>query len=440
VTTTIYRARVLDVPTDPFTGGALRSDEDIALTVTDGTITGRGSFAEARVGAPEAEVLDLRAGVLLPGFVDTHVHYPQVRAIGGLGMPLLDWLDECALPEEEHMADAGYAGQVADELLAGLAQAGTTTALVFGAHQASAMDVFFAAAEGSGLRITAGLVVGDRLLKDTLHTTPDAALSEAGRLIETWHGRGKLRYAVTPRFSLSATDELLAACAQTFTSREDLYFTSHVNENTAEVEAVAELFPHAAHYLDTYDRHGLLGPRSVLAHNVHPVPAELARMGETGVSVAHCPSSNASLGSGLFPMRAHLDAGVHVALGSDVGGGTGFSLIKEGLQAYFAQQARPDGVPLAPEHLLHLATVAGAHALGLDQVGHLSEGMAFDAVWFRPQEGSTAEAVLRSAASAGDALAKVFALGTPADVAQVWVAGEAPRMRRRPPSRSADPG
>ncbi len=140
--------------------------------------------------------------------------------------------------------------------------------------------------------------------------------------------------------------------------------------------------------------------------------------------MAHCPSSNASLGSGLFPMRAHLDAGVHVALGSDVGGGTGFSLVKEGLLAYFAQQARPDGVPLAPEHLLHLATVAGARALGLDQVGHLSVGMAFDGVWLRPQDGSTTQVVLRHAASAGDALAKFFALGTPADIAGVWVGGE----------------
>lgn len=424
MTTTIYRARVLDVPTSPFAGGELRTDEDIALTVTDGIITARGTFADARAQSPEAVVTDLRTGILLPGFVDTHVHYPQLRAIGGLGMPLLDWLDQCALPEEERMAEPTYAGEVAEEFLTGLTRAGTTSALVFGAHQASAMDLFFSAAEKSRLRITAGLTVGDRMLKDGLHTTPEAALAESARLIESWHGRGRLRYAVTPRFSLSATDELLAACAQTFASRDDLYFTSHINENPAEVATVAELFGQAAHYLDTYDRHGLLGPRSILAHNVHPTPAELTRMGETGLSVAHCPSSNASLGSGLFPMRGHLDAGVHLALGSDVGGGTGLSLMKEGLQAYFAQQNRPDGVPLAPEHLLHLATGAGAQALGLDQVGHLSVGMAFDGVLIRPQAGSTFEVVLRHAASPGDGLAKVFALGTPADVAGVWVAGE----------------
>lgn len=424
MTTIIYRARVLDVPSSPFAGGELRADEDIALTVTDGTIGARGSLAEARAQSPSAEVVDLRDGILLPGFVDTHVHYPQVRAIGGLGMPLLDWLDQCALPEEEHMADAAYAGQVAEEFLTGLKRAGTTSALVFGAHQASAMDLFFAAADRSQLRITAGLVVGDRLLKDALHTTPETAAAQAQHLIESWHGHGRLRYAVTPRFSLSATDELLAACAQTFASRDDLYFTSHINENPAEVAGVAELFPRAAHYLDTYDRHGLLGPRSVLAHDVHPTAGELTRMAQTGTSVSHCPSSNASLGSGLFPMRAHLDAGVHLALGSDVGGGTGFSLIKEGLLAYFAQQNRPDGVPLAPEHLLHLATAAGAQALGLDQVGHLGVGMAFDGVLVRPQEGSTFEVVLKHATSSSDALAKIFALGTPADLAGTWVSGE----------------
>src|SRR5699024_11013049 len=224
--------------------------------------------------------------------------------------------------------------------------------------------------------ITAGLVMGDRLLKGPLHTTPTQALAEAQHLIDTWHGRGKLRYAVTPRFSLSATDELLAACAQTFSSRDDLYFTSHINENTAEVGTVADLFPHAAHYLDTYDRHGLLGSRSILAHNVHPTPAELTRMAQNGSAVAHCPSSNAPLGSGLFPMRAHLDAGVHVALGSDVGGGAGFSLLKEGLQAHFAHEARPGGVPLAREQIRHLAAVARAGALGLEQVGHLSVEVA----------------------------------------------------------------
>jgi guanine deaminase len=211
------------------------------------------------------------------------------------------------------------------------------------------------------------------------------------------------------------------------------WFTSHVNENALEIETVARLFDGCG-YVDTYDRAGLLGRRSVLAHNVHPTDEELRRLADRGATVAHCPTSNAALGSGLFPLRRHLDHGVRVALGSDVGAGTGFSLLKEGLQAYFLQQlAGADGVPLTPAHLLYLATAAGAEALGLPDVGDLGTGRRFDAVWLRPPDGSTLDVALRHAAGAEDALAKTFALGSPADVAGVWVDGDpvlAPGRRR----------
>lgn len=427
MSTTLYRARALDVPSGPLGGAVLRADEDLALLVADGVITRRGPWTEVS-RAPEASdavVQDLRVGLLLPGFVDTHVHFPQVRAIGGLGRPLLQWLETCALPEEARMAEPVYAAAVAEELLAGLAAAGTTTALVFGAHFSDAVETLFTAAERSGLRITAGLVVGDRNLRADLHTDPATAYEEGLALAQRWHGRGRLRYAVTPRFSFATTDEMLASCAALVDAAPGVRFTSHLNENVREVAAVAELFPQARDYLDTYDRHGLLTPRSVLAHNVHPTDAELARLAASGTSVAHCPTSNASLGSGLFPMRRHVEVGVEVALGSDVGGGTGFCLLKEGLQAYFAQQLLgAAGLPLTAADVLHLATAAGARALGLAEVGHLSEGMAFDAVLLQPPTGTTLEAVLRHAHDADDALAKIFALGTPGDIASVWVGGE----------------
>lgn len=425
--TIVYRAHVLDTPEGGLGTAVLRSDEDAALLVRDGTITRRGRWHEASTWseARDAVVHDLRGGVLLPGFVDTHVHFPQVRAIGGLGRPLLDWLETCALPEEARMAEPDYARAVAQEFLSGLAAAGTTSALVFGAHFAEAVDALFAAAEPTGLRITAGLVTGDRLLREDLHTDPETAFREGLDLAGRWHRRGRLRYAVTPRFSLSASEEMLAGSRALLDAVEGSFFTTHINENLREVATVAELFPGSRHYLDTYDRHDLVRRDAVFAHNVHPTDAELARLAETGAAVAHCPTSNASLGSGLFPMRRHLEHGVRVALGSDVGGGTGFSLLKEGLQAYFAQQLLGEaGVPLQPADLLHLATVAGARALGLDRVGHLSEGMAFDAVMIRPPAGSTLAVALRHANDSADALAKLFVLGTPADVAKVWVGGD----------------
>ena len=422
---TIYAATVVDTPGDPFAGDpAAALAEDGAVCVHDGVIRARGPLAALRAEHPGEPVTRLDGGLLVPGFVDTHVHFPQIRAIGGLGLPLLDWLEQCALPEESKLADRAYARAVAAEFLDGLVAAGTTSALVFGSHFAPAMDELFAAAARRGLNITSGLVLSDRILRPDLLNSPETALADSADLILRWHGQGRLRYAVTPRFSLSASDEMLDACAQLL--GKGVWFTSHINENVAEIATVAGLFPGARHYLDTYRRHGLVTARSVFAHNVHPDDAELAVLAEHGASVAHCPTSNCALGSGLFPLRRHVEHGVHVALGSDVGAGAGLFLPKEALQAYFIQQLLgPAGLPLTPVHLLYLATRAGAQAIGLDdRVGDFAVGKDFDAVWLRPADGSTLAVNLRHAHDTTDALARLFALATPADVAGVWVRGQ----------------
>ncbi|MFX0539829.1 guanine deaminase [Ornithinimicrobium sp. Y1847] len=423
---TIYRGTFLDTPDDPFAGGSLRSESDGALAVDQaGTIVRRGSYPSVRSAYPDDEVVDLTGGLVLPGFVDTHVHFPQVRVIGALGMPLLDWLDQCALPEEAKLADTGYAEGVARDFVSGLTSAGTTTALVFGSHFAGAVDALFTEADRVGLRCTSGLVVSDRILREDLFTSPERAHDEGLALANRWHNVRHNRYAVIPRFSLSCTPELLASCASLQEQFPDLWFTSHINENVVEIDTVKKLFDDAEHYLHTYSEAGLVGRRSIFAHNVHPTHDELVDLAAADASVAHCPTSNSALGSGLFPLRTHVEHGVRVALGSDVGAGTGFSLFKEGLQAYFMQQLLGDeGLSLTAAHLLHLATAAGADALGLaDTVGQFSEGHEFDALWLRPAEGTTLDVALRHAHSTEDALAKAFALGTPADVAQTWVAG-----------------
>lgn len=422
---TLFRGTFLDTPDDPFAGGRLRVADDAALLVRDGVIVARGGYAELRRDHPDDDVVDLSAGLVLPGFVDTHVHFPQVRIIGGLGLPLLDWLEQCALPEEARLADPAYAAGVATDFVRGLASAGTTTALVFGSHFAPAVDILFTEAARVGVRITSGLVISDRLLRDDLLTTPQRAFDESVALAQRWHGVGRSRYAVTPRFSLSCSDDLLAASAKILAEVPDAMVTSHVNENQHEIETVASLFD--GHYVGSYDDHGLVGRRTVLAHNVHPTDPELACLGERGATVAHCPSSNAALVSGLFPLARHLAHGVPVALGSDVGAGTGFSLLKEGLQAYFTQQLLGEqGHPLTGTHLLHLATTAGASALSMsDQVGDFSVGKRFDAQWLCPTDGSPLAAGLAHAADAEQALTRAFALGGPADVKSVWVDGTA---------------
>jgi guanine deaminase len=421
---TLYAGTIVDTPGDPFTGDPGDALAEVgALLVREGVIRARGSFAALRAEHPGEPVTRLDGGLLVPGFVDTHVHFPQIRAIGGLGMPLLDWLERCALPEESKLADRAYACEVAGEFLDGLLASGTTSALVFGSHFAPAMDELFAASEHRGLNLTAGLVLSDRILRSDLLQSPGLALTDSSDLIARWHGRGRLRYAVTPRFSLSASDKMLDVCAQLLS--QGVWFTSHVNENVAEIATVAGLFPGARHYLDTYRRHGLVTERSVFAHNVHPADAELAVLAEHGASVSHCPTSNCALGSGLFPLRRHIERGVRVALGSDVGAGAGLFLPKEALQAYFIQQLLgSDGLPLTPAHLLYLATRAGARALGLDdRVGDFAVGKDFDAVWLRPPAGSTLAVNLRHACDTADALARIFALVTPADVADVWIRG-----------------
>ena len=424
---TLYRAAVVDCPRDPFSTDpeqALDVDMDGAVLVRGGIIAARGGFERLRVAHPDEPVVQLAGGMLLPGFVDTHVHYPQIRAIGGLGMPLLDWLERCALPEESKLADAGYAAAVATDFLTGLVASGTTAALVFGSHFAPAMDLLFAGAQQCGLNITSGLVVSDRGLRPDLLTSPDRALEQSRELITRWHGHGRLRYAVTPRFSLSASDGMLEVCGELL--GDDVWFTSHINENRAEVAAVSGLFPESRHYLDTYHRHDLVTGRSVFAHNVHAGPAELELMADARAWVAHCPTSNSALGSGLFPLRRHLWHGVPVALGSDVGAGTGLFLPKEALQAYFMQQLLgPDGWPLAPAHLLYLSTLAGASALGIDhRVGDFGIGKEFDAVWIAPTAGGQLAVNLSAAQDASDALARLFALATAADIGGVWVRGE----------------
>jgi guanine deaminase len=425
--TNIVRAKVAHTPRNPFASdGALEGFEDGAVAFDAGRVVSCGAYSDVRGGYPDADVLDARDTILLPGLVDCHVHYPQVRVIGAMGLELMDWLEGRCLPEEARLADAVYASSVAERFVTGLACNGTTTALVFGSHFPAAQEALFTAASARGLRVASGLVVSDRGLLPELHVSPSQALEASRELIERWHGRGLVRYAVSPRFSVSCSEEMLSVCGELARSADGLLVTSHLNESEEEISLVASLFPWARDYLETYERCGLVGERSVFAHNVHVADDELGRLAGAGAGVAHCPSSNAFLGSGLFPLRRHCDAGVRVALGTDVGAGTGLSLFKEALTAYQVQMVlSSDGMPLGPAHLLWLATGAGAAALGLaDEVGDLRPGKSADFLLVRPPAGSTLATVLEGADSMEAALGALFTLAREESVAEVRVAGQ----------------
>jgi guanine deaminase len=305
-----------------------------------------------------------------------------------------------------------------------LAEHGTTTALVFGAHFAPATAMLFEAAETAGLRVACGQVLSDRLLRPELHQSAKSAYQNSSDLIRRYHRRGKLLYAVTPRFALSASEAILEVCQTLLRENEGIRFQTHLNENIIEISEVARLFPWASDYLAVYERFGLSGPGAVFAHNVHPTKSELGRLAAAGASVSHCPCSNGALGSGIFPLRSHLKAGVRFALGTDVGGGTGFGVPKEALQAYMLQRLDPDGVMLDPAHLLYLATLAGAEALGLEsETGDFTIGKAADFVYLKPPADSPLAAVLERAQTPASVLAALFTLAGAESMREVRVGG-----------------
>lgn len=422
----LLRAPFFHTPSSPFrTANALRAEEDGGLLIRDGIIIASGSFADVRSQAGGVESIDLRGGYILPGFIDTHVHYPQLRIIGGLGRTLLDWLEHIALPEEARMADESYADETARRFVHALASHGTTTALVFGSHFAGATASLFDAARVLGLRLISGLVLSDRALRVDLHQSPDAAYQDSRVLIDRFHKQGRLLYAVTPRFALSASEAMLEVCQSLVHEHDELRVQTHINEQPDEVASCLRAFPWARDYLSIYDRYSLKGPRTVLAHSVQTTDPELDRMASEGTSVAHCPCSNAALGSGIFPLERHITAGVHVALGTDVGGGTGFGMLKEALQAYLMQRVSPRGMMLSPAHLLYLSTRAGAEALGLGHtVGDLSHGHSADLVYIKPKPDTTLAGALAHAERMEDALAAIMTMGDSASIEDVRVAGD----------------
>ena len=293
-----------------------------------------------------------------------------------------------------------------------------------GAHFAGATALLFEAAQANGLRLISGLVLSDRRLRPELHQSPEKAYKASTDLIARFHQRGRLLYAVTPRFALSTSEAMLEVCQTLLREHSGLCVQSHLNESRAEIAEVERAFPWARDYFAVYEQYDLSGPCAVMAHNVHPAEGELERLAASSTSVAHCPSSNAALGSGVFPFRRHLRAGVQCALGTDVGGGTGFGVMKEAFQAYLVQRIAPEELVLSPAHLLYLATRAGAEAVGLSyEIGDFQAGKAADFVYLRPPEKSVLAAVLAQTETPERVLAALFTMASQESIAEVRVEG-----------------
>ncbi len=386
-------------------GGTLFDDDAVVAVDADGRLT----FVGAAAARPDlvTVALDLRPLLLMPGLVDTHAHLPQLPNAGlGFALDLLTWLDRLTFPTERSWSDPAVAAGLAPRIFEAFAAAGTTTVLAHGVVYEAAMDVTFRAAETHGIRAILGKVMMDRETYDRTierSTILDRSLRESSDLISRWHGAddGRLGYAVTPRFAVSCSAEMLRESAALARST-GTWWQTHVSEDPREIAEVRRLFPEALDYVDVYDRAGGLGERTVLAHAIHLSDRELRRLVETETRVSHCPASNLFIGAGVMPLAAYLEAGLSVALGSDVSGGPDasiFSVMRVGAYAQMARRslAGGEGSILAPLDWLRMGTLEGARALGIDdaigslEVGKEADIIALDPALTSPLEGSSAE-------------------------------------------------
>ena len=383
-----------------------------------------GRIAAVQPEAPgdDWHQLDHRSRLLMPGFIDTHVHCPQIDVIASWGTELLDWLNTYTFPAEARHADPAVAQAAATLFLDALLAHGSTAAAVFPTVHAASAEALFDAARQRGMRLITGKVLMDRHAPDNLRDDVVQAERDCVALIERWHGRGRSAYAVTPRFAATSSNGQLAMAGRLLAAHPGTYLQTHVAENRAEVAWIGALFPDARSYLDVYARHGLLNERAVLAHGIWLDDADRAVLHAAGAQIAFCPSSNLFLGSGLFDWSQAVAAGVPVSLASDVGGGTSLSMLRTMADGYKVQAL--GGHRLTAWALLHAATRGAAMALGLgDEIGTLAPGAMADLCLWDVAVGPVAQ---RRDALARELHERLFAwvtLGDERNLAEAWVGG-----------------
>lgn len=428
----LIRGRVLTFTDDPAESGsrAYSYIQDGAVLVAGGLIEAVGATRDILARAPPDATIDDHSGsFIMAGFIDAHVHYPQTQVIGSHGAQLLDWLHNYTFVEEQKFIDPAHCARVADFFLDELFRSGTTTAMVYCTVHPSSVDAFFAAADERGARMIAGKVMMDRDAPEALMDTAQRGYDESKALIQRWRGRARLDYAITPRFAVTSTQAQLEAAGALAREFPHCYVQTHANENKAEIARVAALFPEAQSYLDVYARAGLLGPRSVFGHCIHLQESEVAALAESRSVAAFCPTSNLFLGSGLFNQARLRQAGVRIALATDVGGGTSYSMLRTAAEGYKVLQLNGQSWPAA--EAFYRMTLGNARALSLDdRIGSIEAGKEADLIALDPH--ATPALAHRIEAAAGDIEVELFALvalGDDRAVRQTYVAGE-PRKGR----------
>jgi guanine deaminase len=407
--------------TDPWED-CVRIDSTGGLLIEGGHIAAVGDGDTLRRDHPEALVTDYGDGLICPGFVDAHVHYPQTAIIASWGKRLIDWLNSYTFPEEIRLSDPAYARDIAQRYLDLTRAHGTTTMCSYATIHPHSVDAFFEAAATRNQRVVAGKTCMDRNAPDGLRDTAQLAYDDSKAGIDRWHGVGRATYAITPRFSPTSTPEQLSALGALWAERPDCLMQTHLSEQVDEIAWVRDLHPQARDYLDTYETQGLIGERAVFGHAIHLTPREIDRIAETGAALVHCPTSNTFIGSGLFDMAGLAARHIPVGLATDTGGGSSFSMLRTMAAAYEIGQLR--GTPLHAAQLMWLATAGSARSLHLhEKIGTLKPGIEADLAIL---DLASTPPIAQRAEAAKDVWERVFAtimMGDDRAITDVWIAG-----------------
>jgi guanine deaminase len=405
--------------------------EDGLLILKLGRITALGKMDDWFDFLPDGvEFHDFGGKLIIPGFIDTHAHYPQTDMIASHGAQLLEWLEKYTFPTEAKFSDINVAKPTAEFFCDELLRNGTTTSAVFSTIHPESVDAIFGAAQKRDMRLISGKVMMDRNAPDFLCDTAKSSYEDSAKLIEKWHGNGRALYAVTPRFAPTSTEAQLQVAGRLLQEYDGLYLQSHVAENADEVAWVAQLFPDRRSYLDVYDHYGLVGERSIYAHCIHLDQADRKRMASSGAAMAFCPTSNLFLGSGLFDLASAQQNNIRVGVATDVGGGTSFSILQTLNEAYKVSQM--SGQTLTSMKAFYLATLGGAKALYLDHaLGNFEIGKEADFVVLDLQSTPLMKRRMAVSDSIQDALFALMMLGDDRAVHATFVMGVCQFMEGR---------
>ena len=422
---TILRGRVLSFiaePVDADDTSAFTHFEDGAVLVDGGKIVAMGQFGD--MDASGAEIVDHRPNLILPGFIDTHNHFPQMQVIGSYGAQLLDWLNNYTFPAETKFVDTAHAERMAVKYFDEMLRNGTTTPVAYCSMHKTSADAYFAEAERRNIRALGGKVLMDRNAPGGLLDTPQTAYDETNELIEKWHGRGRGLYVISPRFAITSTPEQLEMAQALVAENRDCYMQTHLSENHDEIAYTMSLYPQHPDYLGIYEHYGLLGPQSLFGHCIHLSERERALMAETQSVAVFCPTSNLFIGSGLFNEERTRKDGVRIAVATDIGGGTSYSMLRTMDEAYKVCQLQNQNLP--PLYAFYLMTLGNARALGLEaDIGTLNVGSSADIAVLDARATPSMALRMETVETLAEELFVLQTLGDDRSVVETYVAGVA---------------